>query len=72
MLKKYYEKIYDSLWKVISFNRKKSSYILENIYNQTKLEISFKTLRKVDEGKTTISKVMHHNIKKGVDRRIKK
>ena len=72
MLTKYLGKTYDSLWKVISFDRKKSSYTLENIYNQTKLEISFKTLRKVDEGKTTISKVTHHNIKRGVDRRIEK
>ena len=71
MITKYLGKTYDSLWKVISFNRRKSSYTLENIYNQTKLEISFKTLRKVDVGKTTISKVTHHNIKKGVDRRIK-
>ena len=72
MITKYLGKTYDSLWKVISFNGKKSSYTLENIYNQTKLEISFKTLKKVDEGKTTISKVTHNNIKKGIDRRIKK
>ena len=46
MITKYLGKTYDSLWKVISFNRKKSSYTLENIYNQTKLEISFKLLSK--------------------------
>ena len=62
---KFIGKIYDGRWKVIECIRcenRQIKYTLENIYNQRTIRIDGRTLRRVEKGETTISKVMAHNI----------
>jgi hypothetical protein len=62
---KYIGKIYDGRWQVVERvgNRTHISFILENIYNQKKVRVQCHSLKKVDDGKTTLSKVIAHQIK---------
>jgi hypothetical protein len=60
-------KVYDGRWEVVAKrngNRGHTiQYSLRNIFNERIIRIDGRTLKKVDNGETTISKVMAHNIK---------
>ena len=55
-------KIYDGRWRVIRYEKPK--YILQNIYNQEEMSIKDVTLKKIEEGETTISKVRLHHMRR--------
>ncbi len=60
-------KVYDGRWEVIgkgsNNNNHTIQYLLKNIFNERVIKIDRRTLRRVDNGETTVSKVMAHNIK---------
>lgn len=64
MKSKYLNKIYDGMWKVIKAEHRGTHeyYTLENIYNHKKVEITDGTLKKLDDGRTTVSYIIRWNI----------
>ena len=71
MRRKYIGKIYDERWQVISFRRNFNEgkhvcdyYTLKNIFNNTEIEVDFSTMRRIDDGATTISRVMAYRLRK--------
>ena len=63
---KYLGKVYEGRWKVVGciypnglHNQK---YVLKNIYNEREIIISPKALARVEQGETTISRVISHKI----------
>lgn len=70
--KKYIGKIYEGRWEVIRFEPYGHQYntgrfFLKNIYNGNEISFTDRTLRRIDRGETTISKIACRRI-----RRIKK
>ena len=67
MVKKYIGKIYEGRWKVIGFekydNSRAGHYILRNVYNQNEIIIRDATLRKIEKGETSVSRVIVHRIR---------
>lgn len=64
---KYIGEIYDGRWKVIqkvkpSKNNHQAKYILENIYNGKLITLDARTVKRIADGATTVSKVMAHNL----------
>ena len=67
MVDEFIGRVFDGRWEVIAkgtSNRGHTiQYSLKNIFNERVIRIDGRTLRRVDNGETTISKVMAHNIK---------
>lgn len=66
MSSKYLGKVYDGLWEVINYEKRNghiASYILKNIYNGNILKFSVNTIRKIDKGETTVSKIICEKIR---------
>lgn len=66
MKSKYLDKVYDGMWKVIKLEYRNTHeyYTLENIYNHNKIEIVGETMKKLSEGKTTVSNIISSRIKR--------
>lgn len=60
MKNRYKGNIYDGRWKVLGTKDRK--YVLENIYNHQQISIHHETMKKIDKGETTISKVMCYRL----------
>lgn len=66
---KYIGKVYGVWWEVVECTTNKKSYrfnptyTLANKANGQRLVVQYNTLRKIELGKTTISKVIHTKIK---------
>lgn len=63
---KYLNRVYDGLWRCIGTLKKgtNNNYMLQNIYNNKILLVCSKTMAKIDKGESTVSKTLHHLIKK--------
>lgn len=70
---KYLGQIYEGRWVVISAKYKEATnhtyYTLANMYNDMEVTISDTVFAHIREGNTTISRVLHHRIKKDKTRR---
>ena len=67
-MSKYIGRIYDGRWEVVAcehYNGTSGSYriTLRNIYNNETTTVKDSTLRKIERGETTLSKVRSHKIK---------
>lgn len=64
MKSKYLDKVYDGMRKVIKAEYRSTHeyYTLENIYNHNKIEITDGTLKKLDDGKTTVGYIIRYQI----------
>ena len=51
--------IYDGCWKCISLNKK--YYTLRNIYNENEIVVHYHTLLRIEQGKTSVSKIWRYN-----------
>ena len=65
---KYIGKIYDGRWQVIRFEKYGQDghggrFTLKNVYNEQEISVKDTTLRRIDIGETTLSKVVYHKIK---------
>lgn len=65
----YMGKVYDGRWEVVGFAHysptcRAGKYTLRNIYNQNEITVKDFTLRRIDREETTVSRVIHHKIKK--------
>lgn len=70
--KKYIGKIYEGRWEVIRFEpyghqSHAGRFVLKNIYNGNEISFKDQTLRRIDRGEITLSKIVCRRI-----RRIKK
>ena len=61
MPSKYLNRIYEGKWKVENYFD--SHYILVNIYNGQTLTIHHNTMKKLDDKKTTVSKIIITHMK---------
>lgn len=65
---KYVGQTYEGRWVITSANYKETTnhtyYTLTNMYNDMEVIISDTVLARIRDGSTTISKVLHHRIKK--------
>ena len=63
---KYIGNIYDSRWKVDCYKRIGKTtiyrYVLKNIFNGRTIEIHPNTMRKIDEGKSSVSFVIRYKL----------
>lgn len=73
---KYLNRIYEGKWKVENYFNE--HYILVNTYNGQTLTIHHNTMKKLDDKKTTVSKIiithmkMQHLYRKGFNRKYQK
>ena len=63
MIEKIQGKILDGRWKFVKIDRKKSSYVFENIYNHSTINLSHKQVNKVLEGSDTFAHIQTRRIK---------
>ena len=61
--------IYEGKWKVVKIDYDKHEhtiYTLVNIYNNQEITIRYETLRKIEQGKLTIGKLIWYRLRRGV------
>ena len=59
-------KIYEGRFKVVDYKiiRRRYYFFLQNIFNNQVLKVEYRTMKKLDEGSTTISGIIHYKIKR--------
>lgn len=71
---KFLGKTYDGIWTVVDYvknSKTNLTFIIENNYNHNRYYVQAKTIRKLDNGETTVSSIIHKQLKLKIDRRIK-
>lgn len=60
-------KIYEGRWEIISYiyypgTTKNKKFVLKNIFNDEIITLTDRTIRKIERGETTLSKILHNKI----------